>query len=207
MKFGSDRASKPFSGRPLTWKKNQTVQAQGKKIPWWDLKRAARQNHFRGEKELKGTEADRAATPPGTANCRRGQREFPSSRATTVVPSGSAVNSPGTEHNREMVSLTAWERRCRQTRKALFLGEGEKSTGASGRVENAGTVRLLLALHSRSPSAPLLPDRYLESKYVSATQMQWNAIKNLSFSDNYKSNLRRRPSKLTSILLYLRVPL
>lgn len=45
LKFGSDCTSKPFSGRSLTWKKNQAIQAQEQKILWWDLKRAPRQNH------------------------------------------------------------------------------------------------------------------------------------------------------------------
>lgn len=66
---------------------------------------------------------------------------------------------------------TAWERRCRQTGEMLCPEERWFTVASWTGGELWKSVSLMLLHHFISYPPPLLPDRYLESKHVSATQM------------------------------------
>ena len=79
--------------------------------------------------------------------------------------------------------------------------------GPAGRMENPVICWLALSPSLCRPSSATLA-RQVSGKQICIRYPDvMKSIKNLSFSDNYKSNLQRKPSKHTRILLYLRVSL
>lgn len=162
---------------------------------WWDLKRATKRT-TRLRREIRKSHPGLPSSEGGSQNLWLPSNNSPSP--------GSAGYSLTNRNNRETEC-------CGCFREELQTNQGEGSVqereergvwGQLGRQRALGVSCSYPFLHHLP--LPLLPDRY---KYVSAPRMWWNSIKNLSFSDNYKSSLQRKPSKLTRILLYLRVPL
>lgn len=148
-----------FLWNALTWRRSQTIQAPESKIRWWDLKRATRRaTHLRRD------------IRKGHQDCQVQKTAAKISDLQAIKASGLALQqTPCLTGETECFGCFRKELQTDKGKSSVLESEERGMWGQLGRQRALGVSCSDPSLHC--PPPPLLPDTYLESKYVSAPQM------------------------------------